>query len=196
MRQPAATIGAALHFFVDFGIVFCAAGGIAAVVIRQPYNPTIGFTVPRWVCRAVTPWQPLVKLWQPIIVIIPFTVVEIAAAVIRQPYNPTIGFTVSRWVCRAVTPWQPLVKLWQPHIIRPFWRIPHNDNQMNMIRHHHKFRDKHIVVDCFDFPGALPRPFPNFRQFHPTINHIAKIQIMVFRAKGHEIPSTIVSPLL
>ena len=61
-----------------------------------------------------------------------------------------------------------------------------------MIRHHHKFRNCDIIIDFRDFFDAMQCKFSDFRQFHPTINHIAKIQIMVFRAKGHEIPSAIV----
>ena len=64
---------------------------------------------------------------------------------------------------------------------------------MNMVGHNHKQWDFYIILTnnrrLFDL---FHRPFPNFRQFHPTINHIAEIQIMVFRAKGHEIPSAIV----
>ena len=61
-----------------------------------------------------------------------------------------------------------------------------------MIRHHHKFRNCDIIIDFRDFFDATQRMIPYFRQFHPTINHITKIQIMVFRAKGHEIPPAIV----
>jgi hypothetical protein len=64
---------------------------------------------------------------------------------------------------------------------------------MNMVGHNHEHWDFHIILAnnrrLFDL---FRRPFPYFRQFHPTINHITKIQIMVFRAKGHEIPSAIV----
>ena len=74
----------------------------AAVVIRQPYKPTIGIVVSHGVCRAIT-------LWQPQIVIIFHT-----AVVIRQPYRPTIWIVVPHGVCRTVTPWQP-------HIISPFF---------------------------------------------------------------------------
>ena len=64
---------------------------------------------------------------------------------------------------------------------------------MNMVGHNHKQWDFHIILtnNCRLF-DLFHRPFPYFRQFHFTINNIAEIQFMVFRAKGHEIPSTIV----
>ena len=64
---------------------------------------------------------------------------------------------------------------------------------MNMVWHNHEHWDFYIILtnNCRLF-DLFHRPFPNFRQFHPAINHVAKIQIMVFRAKGHEIPTAIV----
>ena len=50
-------MGTALHFFVDFRIIVCA-----AVVIRQPYIPIFAVTVVIWDCRGVTLWQPVTPL--------------------------------------------------------------------------------------------------------------------------------------
>ena len=50
--------------------------------------------------------------------------------------------------CRAVTPWQPL-------IIRPFNWIVNNKNHVNVILHHHKFRNRDIIIDLRDFFDAM-----------------------------------------
>ena len=70
-----------------------------------------------------------------------------AAALIGQPYSPRFIHHVSVSGCRAVT-------LWQPLIIRPFNWIVNNNNHVNVIRHHHKFRNRDIIIDFRDFFDA------------------------------------------
>ena len=71
-----------------------------------------------------------------------------AAVVIRQPYSPRFMHHVPILGCRAVP-------LGQPLIIRPFNWIVNNNNHVNVIRHHHEFRNRDIIIDYRDFFDAL-----------------------------------------
>jgi len=54
---------------------------------------------------------------------------------------------ISPWGGRAVA-------LWQALIVRPFNRIVNNKNHVNVILHHHKFRNRDIIIDFRDFFDA------------------------------------------
>ena len=92
----------------------------------------------------------MIKRMIPVVLFFCFSnhfIVEICGCLGSGVIKPEIIHHISVSGCRAVT-------LWQPHIIRPFNWIINNNNHVNVIRHHHKFRDRHIIIDFRDFFDA------------------------------------------